>query len=85
MKVAILGASPKPERYSHQAQLLLVEQGHEVFPVSATGSEILGVAGMTAVPSGMDTVTLYLGPDRLMPVLETLIGAAPRRVIFRSV
>ena len=82
MKVAILGASPKPERYSHQAQLLLTEHGHEVFPVSPTGREILGVSGMTSVPSGMDTVTLYLGPDRLMPVLDSLIKAAPRRVIF---
>ena len=82
MKVAIFGASQKPERYSHQAQLLLAEHGHEVFPVSPTGREILGVQGMTSVPSGMDTVTLYLGPDRLMPVLDQLIEAAPQRVIF---
>ena len=82
MKVAILGASPKPERYSHKAQLLLMEHGHEVFPVSPTEREILGVEGMTEVPDGMDTVTLYLGPDRLMPVLDRLIEAAPRRVIF---
>ena len=82
MKVAILGASPKPERYSHQAQLLLSEHGHQVFPVSPTGWEILGVAGMAKVPSEMDTVTLYLGPDRLLPVLDALIEAAPRRVIF---
>ena len=82
MKVAILGARPNPERYSHQAQLLLTEHGHEVFPVSPTGREILGVEGMTSVPSGMGTVTLYLGPDRLMPVLNSLIAAKPRRVIF---
>lgn len=82
MKVAILGASPKPERYSHKAQLLLAEHGHEVFPVSPTGREIFGVAGMATVPPEMDTVTLYLGPDRLMPVLDSLIEAAPRRVIF---
>ena len=37
---------------------------------------------MTSVPSGMDTVTLYLGRDRLIPVLDFLIQAAPRRVIF---
>ncbi|MGC6466718.1 MAG: CoA-binding protein [Akkermansiaceae bacterium] len=82
MKVAILGASPKPERYSHQAQLLLMEQGHEVFPVSPTGGEILGVDGMTSIPNRMDTVTLYVGPARLAPVLDSLIEAAPRRVIF---
>jgi predicted CoA-binding protein len=82
MKVAILGASPKPERYSHQAQLLLMKHGHEVFPVNPTGREILGVAGLNSVPKGMDTVTLYLGPDRLMPVLDSLIEATPRRVIF---
>lgn len=45
MKVAILGASAKAERYAHKAQLLLTENGHEVFPISPTGAEILGVKG----------------------------------------
>ncbi len=82
MKVAILGASPKADRYSHLAQKLLMEHEHEVIPVSPRGDEILGVPGSTKVPAGVDTVTLYLSPKRLLPILDQLISAAPRRVIF---
>ena len=85
MNVAILGASAKPERYAHIAQALLMEHEHEVFPVSPTGAEILGVAGYSSVSEiteEIETLTLYLGPDRLGPLVEEIILAKPRRVIF---
>ncbi|MEP4079079.1 CoA-binding protein [Haloferula sp.] len=82
MKVAILGASPKPDRYSNKAQKMLMDHGHEVIPVSPGGGEVLGVEGLAHVPSGMDTVTLYVSPKHLLPMLEELVEAAPRRVIF---
>lgn len=82
MKVAILGASPKPDRYANKVQRLLMDHGHEVFPVSPSGQEVLGVPGHEKVPTGMDTVTLYLSPKHLHPVLDELAAAAPKRVIF---
>lgn len=85
MKVAILGASPKQERYANKAQVLLMKEGHEVFPVSPTGAEILGVTGYSSlreINGEIDTVTLYLGPDRLQPLIGELIQAKPGRVIF---
>jgi predicted CoA-binding protein len=82
MKVAILGASTKPDRYANKAQRMLVQHGHEVFPVSPSGQEVMGVVGLTEVPEGMDTVTLYVGEKNLLPALDQLIDAAPRRVIF---
>ncbi|MGC6426308.1 MAG: CoA-binding protein [Akkermansiaceae bacterium] len=85
VKVAILGASLKPERYSHQAQLLLMENGHEVFPVSPRGVEILEVPGFSSLSEvgvKIDTVTLYLGPERLAPLVEEVMELNPRRVIF---
>ncbi|MGE9270612.1 MAG: CoA-binding protein [Verrucomicrobiales bacterium] len=82
MKVAILGASPKADRYANQAQRFLLKEGHEVFPVSPTGIDILDIPGFTEIPPGMDTVTLYVGPKNLAPVLDQLVEAAPKRVIF---
>ena len=82
MKVAILGASLKPDRHSHRAQKLLMEKGHEVIPVSPRGDDILGITGAKEVPPGVDTVTLYLSPKRFLPILDQLISASPRRVIF---
>lgn len=85
MKVAILGASAKPERYAHKAQLLLTEHKHEVFPISSTGAEILGVKGYSSIgeiEEPIGTITLYLGPARLEPIIEDVIAAKPKRVIF---
>lgn len=85
MNVAILGASAKPERYAHKAQVLLMSHGHAVFPVSPTGAEILGVAGYSSINEileKIDTLTLYLGPDRLAPLIDEIISAKPGRVIF---
>jgi predicted CoA-binding protein len=56
MNVAILGASAKPERYAHIAQALLMEHEHEAFPVSEITEQI-------------ERLTLYLGPDRLGPLV----------------
>ena len=41
--VVIIGASAKEDRYSHRAQLMLVEHGHKPFPVNPFGGEVLGL------------------------------------------
>ena len=85
MNVAILGASSKPERYANKAQVLLSKYGHTVFPVSPTGAEILGVEGYSSlgeITEEIDILTLYLGPDRLAPLVEEIISVKPDRVIF---
>ncbi|MDQ8186464.1 2-amino-4-hydroxy-6-hydroxymethyldihydropteridine diphosphokinase [Pelagicoccus sp. SDUM812002] len=83
--VAILGASPKPERYAHLAQQLLMETGHELALVAPRGEEILGVSVIDKLgkcQEPVDTVTLYIGSSRVDSVLEDLLEARPRRVIF---
>ncbi len=85
MNVAILGASLKPERYSNRAQQMLMAAEHSVFPVSPKGDDILGSPGyssLSEIDKPIDTVTLYLGPDRLRTILDELIALAPKRVIF---
>jgi len=88
MTTLILGASPSPDRYAHLAQERLMSAGYAVLPVSPKGGEILGVpvvrdlAQVLASKAKVDTVTLYVGPDRLKPMVAELIALAPRRVIF---
>ncbi|MCK5215715.1 MAG: CoA-binding protein, partial [Candidatus Omnitrophica bacterium] len=43
MKVAVIGASNKPHRYSYQAVILLKEKGHEVYPVHQRIRDIEGL------------------------------------------
>ena len=83
--VAVLGASDKPERVAYQALGRLLDNGHEVFPISPKGGEILGRAVLSKlgdIPKPVDTLTLYVGPDRQGPLLDDILALHPRRVIF---
>ena len=84
-RVAVLGASTKPDRYSYLAVEALMSHGHRVFPVSPTGEAVLGNPGYRSlrdIPEPLDTVTLYVNPQRLMSLLDDLLVSPPRRVIF---
>ena len=83
--VAIIGASPKPDRYSNQAQRMLMDFGYSVVPVSPLGAEVLGVPGYSSFESfvgKVDTVTLYVGPARQEAIVAELLEVVPKRVIF---
>lgn len=83
--VAVLGATPKPERYANQAVRLLLEKGYRVTPIHPRIEEIEGLAVAPSVESiedPVDTLTLYVGPARLEPMIESLVALKPGRVIF---
>jgi uncharacterized protein len=84
-RVVVMGASHKPERYSNQAIRLLLEHGHEVIPVHprldvAEGLPVVHRLG--DIQGGIDTLTLYIGPERSTPVAEDIVRLRPGRVIF---
>ena len=84
-RVAILGASDDPERYANKAMKMLQEYGHKVFPVNPHIDKIdeLNVSpSLTALPEQVDTLTLYVNPQRLSPYLEQVKKLHPKRVIF---
>ena len=83
--VAVVGASDKPHRYANRALRMLLAQGYAPIPVSRSGKDILGLKGYSsvgAIPEPVDTVTLYLAADKQGPVVQDILAAKPRRVIF---
>ncbi len=83
--VAVLGASPKPERYSHRAVRLLQEHGHRVIPVNPGHDRIDGLPvarRLADIHDPVDTVTVYLSPDMLTRLMPELIALKPGRVLF---
>ena len=83
--VVVLGASPKPERYSNQAVRALVENGHRVIPVHPLLKKIAGVPAVPAlsgVKGPVSTLTLYVGPERGKELLDDMINLGPDRVIM---
>jgi predicted CoA-binding protein len=83
--VAILGASPKPDRYAYHALQLLRECGYRPLPINPACNEILGekcFPRLSDAPGPIDTVTLYLGESRSNPLIDEIICAKPRRIIM---
>ena len=83
--VAILGASPKPDRYAYKAFEMLREYGHRPVPVNPAFPDILGekcYPKISEAPGPIDTVTLYLGQARSDPLIDEIIQAKPRRIIM---
>ena len=83
--VAVLGASANPDRYSNIAVRRLREAGHRVIPVNPALETIerLPVAkSLSDIDEPVDTLTLYVGPQRLGPLIDDILRLAPKRVIF---
>ena len=84
--VAVLGASPKPERYANKATRLLLEHGYNVIPINPAYDHVEGlkvVPVVEEIASGsVDTVTVYMRPERTSVLGDALKELKPRRVIF---
>lgn len=83
--VAVLGASPNPERYSFKAVRMLTQYGHTVLPVNPAQTEIDGipvVSSLGAITTPVDTLTLYVGPAHLPRLVPDILALRPGRVIF---
>ena len=83
--VAILGASPKPERYAYKAFQMLRDHGHRPIPINPAFDDMLGekcYPTITDAPKPIDTVTMYLGEALSNPLIDEIIQAKPRRIIM---
>ncbi len=77
-RLAIVGASPKPERPSHQVMRYLLEQGFEVVPVNPGQSEILGrvcYPSLSAIPENErpEVVIVFRRADQVPPIAEEAV------------
>ncbi len=84
-RVAVLGASSDPTRYSYRAVKTLAEKGHIPVPVTLKEEEILGfpaVRDVSDVEGSIDTVTVYVNPTVLASLADSVIAASPRRIIM---
>jgi len=85
MKVAVLGASPKADRYANIALHRLREAGHEVVGVNPALPDLGGytcVAAVADLPPGIDTATVYLGSARSDEISDQILAYGFRRAIF---
>lgn len=83
--VVVLGASPKPARYSNQTIRLLREYGYAITPVNPALKVIEGLAvtnQLVDVQQPVHTLTMYVGEARSTQMLDAILSLKPQRVIF---
>ena len=75
--IAVVGASPDPERPSHVVAEFLQEQGFRVIPVNPKGGEILGekvYPDLGSIPEQVEVVCVFRRPEEVMPIVEQAIA-----------
>jgi uncharacterized protein len=80
----VIGASTNPDRYAFKAISSLVQHGHTVKAVGLKPGEVEGVVFDTeqVLYSGIDTVTLYVGPQNQPSYYNYIESLNPKRVVF---
>ncbi|MDZ7874949.1 MAG: CoA-binding protein [Rhizobium sp.] len=77
--IALLGASPKPDRPSFGVMRFLLSKGYTVYPVNPgqAGKEILGqtvYATMADIPEPVDMVDVFRAPEYLGEVVSEALA-----------
>ena len=83
-KTLVIGASLNPQRYANIAIRRLVSSGHQVVAFGLKQGQVGPVKiDIVLCPyEQIDTVTLYLNPERQKAYYEYIMGLHPQRIIF---
>ncbi len=83
-KTLIIGASNNPERYAYKAAERLLSHGHEIELLGLRPETVFGKIVDTEKKqfTGIDTVTLYVGPQRQPEYYDYVVSLHPKRVVF---
>jgi predicted CoA-binding protein len=84
-RVAVLGASPKEERYSFKAVKMLKEHEHVPVPVHPAGHEVDGITALQSlndINEPVDTLTVYVSAKISDKEFDNIVKLKPRRVVF---
>lgn len=83
--MVVLGASPKPTRYSYQAVKLLDDRGYHVIPVHPKVRRVDHVPvvnDLRDIRGPVHTLAMYVGPERSKAMIDDILALAPGRVIL---
>ena len=83
-KTLVIGASENPNRYANKAVHRLVNHQHEVAAIGLREGRINGVPIVAEkVPfNNVDTITMYINPQRQPDYYDYILGLNPKRIIF---
>ncbi len=83
-KTLVIGASENPERYGNKAIHMLRKHEHEVVAIGNREGQVTDIAfgREKAAFENIDTVTLYINPQRQPEYYDYILSLKPKRIIF---
>ena len=85
-KTVIIGSTGKPGRYDSLAATMLTERSIDFIPLGIRGGTVSGkeIQSLEEKPviESVDTVTLYINPERQKGWYDYILGLSPKRIIF---
>ncbi len=76
--IALVGASPRPQRPSHGVMRYLLEQGYRVIPVRPAAREVLGIPcvdSLAEIEEPIDLVDVFRRPEFTPDVAREAVAA----------
>ena len=79
-RIALVGASAKPERPSHRVMQFLLDEGYEVLPINPVlaGQNLLGqtvYASLADLPTSVDMADIFRDAESLPGVTQDVVAA----------
>ena len=79
-RIALVGASAKPERPSHRVMQFLLDEGYEVLPINPglAGQNLLGqtvYASLADLPTSVDMADIFRDAESLPGVTQDVVAA----------
>ena len=79
-RIALVGASAKPERPSHRVMQFLLDEGYEVLPINPglAGQNLLGqtvYASLADLPTSVDMADIFRESESLPGVTQDVVAA----------
>ena len=74
--IAIVGASPNPERDSFKVMKFLLDQGYKIFPVNPKEKDILGIRcypNLTSIKERIDMVDMFRAKEFIFDLTKEAI------------
>lgn len=81
--IAVVGASPNPERPSHRVAGYLMEHGYQVIPVNPNAREVLGETSypsLSSIPEKVEVVDIFRRSEEVLPIVDEAIEIGARAI-----
>ncbi|NQV30800.1 MAG: CoA-binding protein [Candidatus Marinimicrobia bacterium] len=83
--IAVVGASPNPQRPSHWISKYLMEKGYQVIPVNPGHSELFGVKcypDVESIEMDIDIVNIFRRSDEVEPIVVSALKKPLLKMIW---